>query len=78
MEKERREADRKTGRQRDASKDTKRREEGSYREPDVLGRSLKVTLGLNFLFSQPFSAFAAPFASLGDLVGDGRNFGLNQ
>ena len=63
--------------QRYIQKDIKRREEGSYREPDVLGRSLKVTLGFNFLFSHPFSVAGAPF-SFGDLVGDGRNFGLNQ
>ena len=64
--------------QRYIQKDIKRREEGSYREPDVLGRSLKVTLGFSFLFSQPFSLVGAPFASFGDLVGDGRNFGLSQ
>lgn len=65
--------------QKQIHKDTKRREEGSYREPDVLGRSLKVTLGFSFLFSQPLSDVGAPLlASLGDCAGEGRNFGLSQ
>jgi len=64
--------------QRQIHKDTKRREEGSYREPDVLGRSLKVTLCLSFLFSQPLSDVGAPLVSLGDCTGEGRNFGLSQ
>lgn len=59
-------------------KDTKRREEGSYRELDVLGRSLKVTLGFSFLFSQPLSDGGAPLVSVGDCAGEGRNFGLSQ
>lgn len=64
--------------QKQIHKDTKRREEGSYREPDVLGRSLKVTFGFSFLFSQLLSDVGAPLVSLGDCAGEGRNFGLSQ